>query len=54
MRRAVLVVALALAFAPAGYVRREWLPPGAVQYVVTSSRDRALHGKARRRARQGR
>lgn len=54
MRAAAAAVALGLVFAPVLYVRRAWLPPGHVVQVVEDSRDRALHGKARRRARRGR
>lgn len=52
MNRAVVVLVLVLAFAPASYVRREWRPPGSVAYLVVGSRDRRLHGKARLRARR--
>lgn len=52
MRRTVCVLVLGLALTGAGYVRREWRPVGTVAYLVVGSRDRALHGKARRRARR--
>lgn len=51
MRAAVLVIVLMLVLAPAGYVRREWVRPGAASVLVEGSRDRCLAGKARRRAR---
>lgn len=49
---AAATTALVLAFAPASYVRREWRPAGHLVQLVDGSRDRRLHGKARRRARR--
>ena len=52
MRRATIALVIALAFAPAAYVRI--LPPrnGGKIFQVIGSRDRHLHGKARIRSRR--
>jgi hypothetical protein len=52
MKTSVVALCLVLAWAPAAYVRREWVAPGTVAYLVVGSRDRRLHGKDRRRARK--
>lgn len=52
MRRAVYGVVLAITLTLVPYVRREYRNAQAVAYLVTGSRDRALPGKARRRARR--
>lgn len=52
MKAAAAALTLVLAWAPAAYVRREWIAPGQVPFLVVGSRDRRLAGKARRRARR--
>jgi hypothetical protein len=51
MRRLVVPVVLALAFTFVPYVRRAIPGRSSTPVLVVGSRDRTLHGKARRRAR---
>lgn len=53
MRRLVVIVALMIAFTLMPYVRRAYIPRSTAGCTSSEgSRDRALHGKARRRARK--
>lgn len=52
MRRLTFALVLAFTLTLLPYVRRGALPPRPVIVQVTGSRDRALHGKARRTARR--
>lgn len=52
MKRLTVPVVLAITLTLIPYVRREWRRADAVAYLVAGSRDRALHGKSRRRARR--
>lgn len=52
MKRVIIPVVIAATLTLVPYVRREWRAPRADVENVVGSRDRALHGKARRRARR--